>query len=247
MQIDVILHTGENYDFTGKTVIVIDVLRASSTILTALVNGCREIIPVVEPEEALTLVGNLRGSEGTPWLLGGERRGLKLPDFDLGNSPLEYTKEIVGGKTLVFCTTNGTKALREAKEAEEILIGSFLNIGKVTSYLKTAGEEIALFCAGREGRPALEDLFCAGRITEDLLFASKNGLLPELSDTARIGMIAYRHLTTKGTVAAIAQTEHGQYLAAQGFTDDLRYCGQVDSLPQLAVYQDGRVKLKELP
>src|SRR5690554_483231 len=242
MKIDVILNNRTEYDFSGKTVVVIDVLRATSTILTALVNGCLEVIPVCGVEEALTLRKTTAKGE---LILGGERKGKTIPGFDLGNSPLEYTKEKVGGRRVVLCTTNGTQALVQTAGAEEVLIGSFLNITKVASYLKETARDITLFCAGREGRMSLEDLLCAGKIIKKILFMAKNGTVPELTDSGRLAMIAYKHLVNKvkGPVIAIAQTEHGQYLSSIGYNEDLRYCGQVDFLPQLAIYQNGSIVL----
>src|SRR5690554_6236593 len=108
VKIDLVIAVGERSpsEFAGKTVVVIDVLRASSTILTALAGGCTEIIPVAEPEEAFALADKYGRDR---LLIGGERKGLKIPGFDLGNSPEEYSKEMVSGKKLILCTTNGAK------------------------------------------------------------------------------------------------------------------------------------------
>src|SRR5690554_3052027 len=161
VRIDLAFAVGERdpAEFAGKTVVVIDVLRASSTILTALANGCPEVIPVAEPKEAFALAEKYGRDQV---LLGGEREARKIRGFDLGNSPDEYGKEVVAGKKLIFTTTNGAKAFLEAGGAAEILVGAFLNISRVCSYLKKKKREIFLFCAGRKGRLALEDLFCAG-------------------------------------------------------------------------------------
>lgn len=234
---------GRPRDLSGKTVVVIDVLRATSTILTALANGCPEVIPVVEPEEAFAVAGRLGRDR---CLLGGERKGIKIPGFDLGNSPAEYKREIVSGKTVLLCTTNGTAALNEAQSAAEVLIGAFLNMNKVTSYLKQVTREIVLFCAGKERTPALEDLLCAGMIVDHLVFAAKKEPVMELTDTAKIAMFTSRQMTAgPGPVVALAQTEHGRYLSSLGFAGDLRYCGQVDLLSLLAFFEEGRIVLKQ--
>lgn len=240
MKIDLILQAGTRPNLIGKTVVVIDVLRASSTILTALTNGCREIIPVVEPEEALIKAGEVGGDRP---LIGGERGGLKIPGFDLGNSPLEYTKEMVDGRRLVFCTSNGTKALKEAEKADEVLVGCFLNLSRLTSHLLTAEkEELILFCAGSGGRPSLEDTLCAGAIAQGLFQA--RGVSLYLSDQAKEAMISYRELAGEEIWQALARSEHGQRLSSLGFTDDLRYCGRIDTHPYLSAYQEGSLRLR---
>lgn len=248
MKIDVVLSagmelTGLKHDFSGRIVVVIDVLRATSTILTALANGCSEVIPVREEEDALALA---KWFERNQYLLGGERKGIPIPGFDLGNSPLEYTRERVEGKKVILCTTNGTKALNEAADANEVLIGNFLNISRLASYLKDTERDITLFCSGQDGGLSLEDLLCAGQIIKKILFVTKNGAVPELTDAGRIALITYKHLAnkSKGPIIAMAQSGHGQYLASIGFNDDLLYCGQVDALPYLAEYKNGSVVLK---
>jgi len=245
MKIDLIMASGRETppDFTGKTVVVIDVLRATSTILTALAGDCPEVIPVVEPEEAFALAAG-RGRDRC--LLGGERKGIKIPGFDLGNSPAEYKREVVSGKTILLCTSNGTAALQEAQSGAKVLIGAFLNMSRLTSYLKQVAGEVVLFCAGKDGELALEDLLCAGMLVDNLVFAAKREPVVELTDTARVAMVACRHMAAgKGAVVALAQTEHGRYLSSLGFTGDVRYCGQVDFLSLLAVFEEGRIISKQ--
>lgn len=246
MKIDVVLSAGmkAKHDFSGQIVVVIDVLRATSTILTALTNGCLEVIPVQKVADALALAERVGRDQ---FLLGGERKGIPIPGFDLGNSPLEYTRERVEGKKVILCTTNGTKALNETKGAAEVIIGSFLNITRVASYLKETEKDITLFCSGQDGGLAIEDLLCAGQIIKKLLFITKNATIPELTDAGRVALITYKqHLANKnkGPIIAMAQSGHGQYLASIGFNDDLLHCSQVDALPNLAEYKNGSVVLK---
>lgn len=115
----------KNIELAGKLVVMIDVLRASSTIVTALANGCRGFIPILSPDQAKKKAQQFE-KEGV--LLGGEREGTKIEGFDLGNSPREYKKEAVKDKTIIFSTTNGVKTLEMVKSAYEIIIGSFLNL-----------------------------------------------------------------------------------------------------------------------
>ncbi len=149
----------ENRKLAGKTVVVIDVLRATSTIATALANGCREVIPILEPADAEAVVRDLPPGS---FLQGGERRGLKIPGFDLGNSPREYRPEVVGGKTVVLSTTNGTRAAILSREADAVAFGSLLNARAVADYCRERCSELILACAGRVGDFSLEDTVCAG-------------------------------------------------------------------------------------
>lgn len=240
MNIDLIIAAGgkSRRNFHGKTVVVIDVLRASSTIVTALTNGCFAVYPVADPGAAALFKRQL----GSDCLTGGERRGLKIPGFDLGNSPLEYTAAAVDGQRVILTTSNGTKALLEAQNADEILIGSFLNAGHLSSYLATK-EEVVFFCAGSNGEPGLEDLLCAGLMTERLINA---GVETTITDAARLGLVAYRHLlgnSQADPVTVLNQFEHSKYLASIGFAEDIAFCAQIDARPCLARYQDGRIML----
>ncbi len=242
MMIDLILATGRKCrrDFHGKTVVVIDVLRASSTIVTALTNGCLGVYPVADPGVAALFKRQL----GSDCLTGGERRGLKIPGFDLGNSPLEYTAAVVAGQRVILTTSNGTQALLEAQNAAELLIGSFLNVGRLSSYLATK-EEVVLFCAGSNGEPGMEDLLCAGLMTERLLSA---GVETTITDATQLGLVAYRHLLGNpqaDPVTVLGQFQHSKYLASIGFAEDIAYCAQIDARPCLARYQDGRIMLVE--
>ena len=142
------------------TAVVVDVLRASSTIVAALAAGAHAIYPVVSTEEAIKLATSL-GREDA--LLAGERRGLKVEGFDLGNSPREFTPETVGGKRVVMSTTNGTRALVAVAGAERVLVASFLNLSAVAAACADA-ERLAVVCAGREGRFSIDDAVCAGML-----------------------------------------------------------------------------------
>lgn len=237
MKIDLIFASGtrKNGDYHRKTVVVIDVLRASSTIITALANGCQDLLAVAEPGVAAVIKRQLGGG----CLTGGERNGLKIPGFDLGNSPLEYTAERVHGQRIIICTSNGTKALSEAKNADELLIAAFLNAERTSRYLREK-EEMVLFCAGRDGEPGLDDLLCAGLLIEQIT-AEKEA---ELTDAARIGLLTYRQLLAgrRDDLAKILyEAEHTRYLATIGFAEDVDYCARLDLLPYLVRVKDGRI------
>ena len=155
-------------DMQGRVVAVIDVLRASTTIATALSNGARAVIPFESSEEAVTRSKQL---ERGAFLLAGERKMLRMEGFDLGNSPLEYTASAVEGKTVLLATTNGTRALLAVQGARDVVVASYVNLTGVSSMLRAAlrgGADISIICAGQERQFALEDAACAGRLVQNV-------------------------------------------------------------------------------
>jgi len=146
--------------------VVIDVLRASTTMIHALAHGASSIIPCLTVEEAQQTASRLPTDSR---LLGGERHGRLIPGFDLGNSPLDYTLERVQGKTLVFTTTNGTRALLECRTAARVAIGAFVNRQAIVDLLSKEGRDVHLVCAGTDGQLTAEDILFAGAVASDLL------------------------------------------------------------------------------
>ncbi|HET6569710.1 MAG TPA: 2-phosphosulfolactate phosphatase [Rhodothermales bacterium] len=223
-------------DVRGRTVIIIDVLRASSTIAAALNNWARAIIPVADMGQAGKIASNLDPSS---YLLGGERGGEKIEGYHLGNSPLEYTPSTVGGLTIIFNTTNGTVAISKARSAEHLVIGSFLNADRVVEYANQAGRDVAIICAGWRNSIALEDTLCAGLMLHRLW----NGREPDrVSDSAHIAFSQYVH-DKDNLEAALRKSNHAQWLIAHGYAEDVDYCLQFDALPVLPYYQDSRLVL----
>src|SRR6476659_7747979 len=153
------------YDVSNTVVVVIDVLRATSTIATALFNGAREIIPVDSVERCIQLGREL------DCITAGERDGKVAPGLQYGNSSFEYPKEFINGKTLVLTTTNGTKLLHMAlsKGATEIITGSFLNLSAVCDHLKKINKNVILACAGWKDRVNMEDTLFAGAVVLDVM------------------------------------------------------------------------------
>ena len=202
------------------TAVVIDVLRASSTIVAALAAGAQAIYPVDSTEEAMKLVTSL-GRADT--MLAGERKGLKIEGFDLGNSPREFTPEAVGGKKIVMTTTNGTRALVAASGAERVLVASMLNLSAVARTIADA-PRVAVICAGRDGRFAIEDALCAGMLLARL---AGGAAALELEDTGRAA------LALAGAFGAdagfLSGTLAGRALAEIGLTEDIDWCARVDA------------------
>jgi 2-phosphosulfolactate phosphatase len=154
----------------ASTVLVIDVLRASTCIVTALANGCEGIVPVASPEEARRRVGALDHA-----LIAGERRGEPLAGFDLGNSPLEFTRGRVGGRTVVMTTSNGTRALVAARPAHAVGVAAFINHAAAAAWALGRARDVLLLCAGERGGRSLEDYVCAGMLVERLAAADPAG------------------------------------------------------------------------
>ncbi len=236
MRIEVLFTPGEITEAAvkGKTVAVIDVLRACTTIVFALSRGCSNIIPVASVEAATSLVASL---DKKVTLLGGEREGKRIDGFDLGNSPAEYTAELVKRKTLVLATTNGTRAMSMSEGAKEILITSFVNMGSVVDHAsKLQGEPLTIVCAGKGNRFALEDAVCAGMVIERL----SRDVEVELNDGAQAARWLYKQ-NEESISALLRECEHGRYLEGLGFGRDLEICGRVDSLSILPLVKQGRI------
>lgn len=197
-------------------VVVVDVVRATTTMVEALASGARAIYPTASTEEAVKLAASL-GREDT--LLCGERHSVKVEGFDLGNSPAEFTPEMVAGKRLVMCTTNGTAVLARVQEAPRVLAGAFTNLGAVADALR-GHPHVVVVCAGRLGRFALDDALCAGHLLRRL------GEEREMNDGAMAAW-ALAGVMAPG-VDALASTEAGRAVTEHGFASDLDICGQVD-------------------
>jgi len=219
-----------------RTVVVIDVLRASSTIITALANGAREVIPASTVESAMKIAGNLGTDQA---LLGGERNGRIVPGFDLGNSPSEYAASRVQGKSIIFSSTNGSQAMVKARYAAELVIGGFLNMGEVASFVRERPRDFVILCSGRNGGFSLEDTVCAGmliaRVAEDQEVV--------LSDSAVASMSLYRSMG-RGILKMMRGSDHGKYLEEIGFGSDIRYCAGVDTVPVVPFLEGNVLRLR---
>lgn len=215
----------------GATVVMIDTLRSSVTITAALAAGAREVVPCVELEDVRIRSQDLPRDEIA---LGGERGGVKIDLFDLGNSPSEYTAETVGDKTVLFTTTNGMKAIRRAHQAYELLIGSPVNLTAICNAVAET-MNVHLICAGTNGQVTREDVLAAGAIVYQL---SRKESAPELDDAALVAQAAWRNVVA-GALAAgeplgqrlaheFRATRGGRNLLKLGLENDLVLCADVD-------------------
>jgi 2-phosphosulfolactate phosphatase len=244
MKIDLSFNAGQfdELQLREKNVIVIDVLRASSTITVALNNGAREIIPVASIESAVKISGSLFG-EVT--LRGGERNGKTIEGFNLGNSPLEYNETAVKGKSIIYCTTNGSVAMAKSRYARTLAVGSFINLTATSDFIRNENKDSLIICAGRAnsiGNFSLEDAVCAGMIIQNLL--NTESLEVELSDSAKAAH-ALSKTFGRSILKVLKTSEHGKYLIEIGFAEDLKICAQVDSVPVLPVLTGTVIKLKK--
>ena len=241
MRLDVILSPtiAPNREQLENVIVVIDVLRATSTVAAALANGALEIIPVADPSEAIQLAKRL-GEDHC--LTGGERGGLPIPGLNLGNSPREYTREVIGGKKLALCTTNGTQAIRWAQAAKKVYTGAFVNLSSVVRQLSADDSDLLLVCSGSAGGFAMEDLFCAGRIIRELTVRKPDSAL---TDAAKLAVLAWQAAESAGLERALYETEHGRRLSELGLSEDVAFCAQVDLFSLAPVFSGGRITLPE--
>lgn len=216
----------------GKTVVVADVLRASSTIVTALQNGARGVIPVGDMGEASKISQNV---DSDHYLLCGEKDGVKIDGFDLGNSPKEYSPEVVRDKTLILNTTNGTKAIKKSLSAEAVYIASFLNLDAVVNALRDDPNDIVLICSGWRGRMSLEDLLLAGNIIYNLC---EGKLQDESRDGAKVAFGLYEKFG-QDLEGVITHSNHAYRLRDIVGEDDIVYCCRVNTTDVLPVLNEG--------
>jgi 2-phosphosulfolactate phosphatase len=225
-------------DLTGRGVVVIDVLRATSSIVAALSAGAKAVVPAATSEEAVRLTANL---EKDGIVLAGERRMVKIEGFGLGNSPREMTPEAVGGKTMYLATTNGTPALVAAGGGggDPVLVAAALNFSAVAERARAVFAErgdLVVICAGREKQFALEDAYTAGRLIKAV---KKGARRVALNDAAQVSFdLAGQQ---GGWQDAFDASDAARQLIEVGQGDDVAYCAHPDRFSVVPVYADRRI------
>jgi 2-phosphosulfolactate phosphatase len=220
------------YDLNNAIVVIIDVFRATSTIATALYNGATKIIPVDNVERCKTI-----GSETPNSITAGEREGKVIEGLQYGNSPAEYPRDFIEGKTLVLTTTNGTKLLHMALEkgCDEVITGSFPNLSAVCDYLVRENKNVVLGCSGWKDRFNLEDTLFAGavidRVKENFTIHCDSSLMAE----------SMYGLHKNDLFNFIQRTTHWHRLAGYGLEKDLQYCVTVDAANVLPIFKNGNL------
>jgi 2-phosphosulfolactate phosphatase len=206
----------------GVAALVVDVLRASTTIVAALTNGCAAIVPVADPDEARRRHATFPPGSA---LIAGERRGEPLAGFDLGNSPLEYTEDRVGGRTVILTTSNGTRALVAARRAADVAVAGLVNLSAAAAWAAKTGRDVAILCAGERGAVSLEDHVCAGLLVARLAGDDGGVTLSETARAARALAARYRD-----DIARLAvDSSWARHLASRGRGADVAACLAVDT------------------
>lgn len=246
MKLDVVFTPAglTSHDMQGRTVFVIDILRATTVMCAAIAHGAKAIIPVASTEEALRLAQTIGGQDV---LLAGEKNCVRIPGFHLGNSPLEMREPAVHGKTLVVTTTNGTKAFLACQGAAAVYPAAACNLSVAAERASEAmarDEDMLIVCAGRAGAFALDDAYCAGRLIAATLGSSKPHRA--LNDAG----LACLDLTRRygdGWERPLSYSRGGRELIKLGFRDDVRDASRLDAYPVLPQFHERRVALTPVP
>ena len=212
--------------------VVIDVLRASSSICTALGNGAAGVIPVADVAAARAL----RKTGATDVLLAGERDGVRIEGFDLGNSPTEYRHEGVAGKRVAYASTNGSVAVAGAPPGVETIVAGFVNLSAAAERISEVGLPTLLVCSGKLGGYALEDAVCAGALIAKLWEVADD--IEPANDAAYTAQALWDTYKTD-PARALWQSEHGQFLISIGAGSDLGICAEIDSVPVVPTLKNG--------
>ena len=211
-------------------VVIVDILRATSTICAAIHNGVKSIIPVATVEEA-------RAMKQQGYMVASERDGYVLDFADFGNSPFNFTPEVVGGKEIAYSTTNGTRCIHLASHSKAVIIGSFLNISVLADWLIQQNAPILIFCASWKDRFSLEDTVYAGALAERLM---NSGKFETICDgvTASIDLWS---LAKNDLFAYIQKAAQKSRLASKGLDDCIEYCLTDDLCPVIPIFQDEKL------
>lgn len=218
------------YDVSNKTVVVVDILRATSCMVTAFAHGVESIMPIADADECMKM--KYKG-----FVVSGERNGQKIEGFDKGNSPFEYMDETITGLKIAFTTTNGTQAIEKSKGARQILIGSFLNLSAITKYLLMSDHSILIVCAGWKGKVNLEDSLFAGALVDKL----KKHIEPDC-DAPIVAQELY--LSAKNDMIKFLSTSsHVKRLNKLNIHKDIEFCLTPDQYDVIPALKRGELRL----
>ena len=221
------------HDLKGKLVIVIDIFRASSCMVKALAEGVDHIRPVAQVEECFSL-----GKQG--YIMAGERNGVMVEGFNLGNSPLQYADRAYEGKKIAMTTTNGTLALsKAATDAEAVWIGAFHNLSALTEAVKKRGVDTLLLCAGWKGKFSMEDTLFAGALSQGLWDAFT------CYDDATLAALNLYHQVQNNLMDFLKGANHYKRLHRMGVEEDLAFCLKQDCHPVIPMYSEGMIRLAQ--
>lgn len=235
MKIDIIISADDILEskLENKTAVVIDMFRATSVITTALSNGCKEVIPCLTIDDTLEEAAKY---EKGSYILGGERKAIKIEGFDLSNSPLEYTKEVVNDKTVLMTTTNGTRTLMKCLDAKRILIAAMINAEAVAKKLIDINDDVVIVNAGTNGNFSMDDYICSGYIISEILKEKTNVDLTDIAKTAK--MIYESHTDI---LSYVKEATHYSVMKSLKLDEDIEYCVKKSILDIVPEYKDKKI------
>ncbi|SFC68482.1 2-phosphosulfolactate phosphatase family protein [Clostridium uliginosum] len=235
MKIDVIIsanHIDEN-KIKDKIVVVIDMFRATSVITAAINNGCKAVIPYLTIEE--TLEASKKFNKGE-YLLGGERNAVRIENFDLSNSPLEYTRNMVNDKTVLMTTTNGTRALTKSLGAKRIFVAAMINGEAVAEKLININEDVVIVNAGTNGEFSMDDYICGGYIINSILKEKKS---VQLTDIAKTSNMIYE--SNSNIISYVKHASHYALMKSINLDEDIDYCMKKSIIDVVPEYINGKI------
>lgn len=237
MKIDIIISADDIIEskLENKIAVVIDMFRATSVIVTALNNGCKEVIPFLTIDETLEAAQKLDREE---YILGGERRAVKIDGFDLSNSPLEYTKDVVKDKKVLMTTTNGTRTLTKSNSADRVLIAAMINAKSVAEKLAEINQDVVIINAGTNGNFSMDDYICSGYIINEII---KNDNKVYLTDIAKTANIIYE--AHKDIISYVKEATHYSVMKSLELDNDIEYCIKKSIINIVPEYKDGNIKI----
>jgi 2-phosphosulfolactate phosphatase len=240
MKVDIIISADDISEskIENKVVVVIDMFRATSVIVTALNNGCKEVIPYLTIEETLEHTNKLRREE---YILGGERKAVKIEGFDLSNSPLEYIREKVENKTILMTTTNGTRTLTKSSTAKRVLIGAMINAKAVAERLIEINEDVVIINAGTNGNFSMDDYICSGYIINEMLKINENVILTDIAKTANMIYEAHEDI-----LSYVKEASHYSVMKSLNLDEDIEYCIQKSIVKEVPEYCHGKITVNTI-
>ena len=219
----------DQFELKNKIVVAVDIFRATSCMVTGMAHGVKSIHPVGSVEECL----DLGLKEGM--ITAGERGGKKLEEFTIGNSPYEYMRDEFEDKSIVVTTTNGTRTILASLEADQILIGAFLNLRAVANYLSTCRKDIVIHCAGWKGTVNIEDTLFAGALIEEIKASHK-----VMGDPSLMAHQLYR-ANAHDLMEIAKESSHAQRLATFGIGKDIEFCMNQSLYSVLPEFKNGKL------
>ncbi len=224
-----------------RVAVLVDVLRAGTSVAAAIHSGARAVVPAESIEEAVRIANSLGRDEV---LLCGERQGVRIEGFGLGNSPSEFATPAVQNRTIVMTTTNGTRTLASLTGARAVYIAALVNLSVVAKALAAAQQDTLIVCAGRDGRVSVEDALCAGLIIAACSKKPGRGSAsrprPDLGDGA-VAAWALARQHSPVSAEFLRATQAGRALETIGHGADIELCSRIDSIPELPVLRDRQI------